>query len=134
MAHPTIQIDLLLHFAEDKRLYRAFDHIIAVSSCSLLVVPVQHIRGSFAGVLDGCPVPWEEVLDLIEAEGSDSNRLSDIAYIWPHLDPLYALYEQMHFERISLAGNTSNNIIRVSHPCGLRFAMTEPLGDFHEKN
>lgn len=131
----TVPIELLLTFSESGLLYRAYDHIIAATTFSLLVVPIQHVSGSFKKtVLDGCPVPWEEVLDLIEAEGADTNRASDVSYIWPYLDCLYALHAQMQFDRISLFGNTTKNIIRVTHPCGLRFAMTEPLGDIHEKN
>jgi len=63
-----VDIDILRGFSADGRLYRAFDHLIAARHGSLLMVPLIVLQGRFDGVVDGCPVPWEEVCAVLDNE------------------------------------------------------------------
>lgn len=66
---PLFRIPLvsLLAFAQDGRVFRSFDHLILARAGSLLLVPVWAADGDLRRVTDGCPVPWEEVFDVLDA-------------------------------------------------------------------
>lgn len=76
MSAAGVQVEVLVRFAADGRVWRSFDHLVAYSGTALLLVPVGLARGNLMAVLDGLPVPWEEVMAVIEAEGRDGHALS----------------------------------------------------------
>ena len=71
MTHPAflrLPLETLLPFAHDGRACRSFDHLIFSRVGSLLLVPVWAVVGDLRQVVDGCPVPWQEVCDVLDAQ------------------------------------------------------------------
>lgn len=71
MPHPSassIPLDLIAGFSATGRVYRAFDRLIAAQMGSVLLVPIWLSRGDLSGTVDGCPVPWDEIQDLLHLE------------------------------------------------------------------
>lgn len=70
MSHPAflrIPLETLSNFSQDGRVFRSFDHLIFARAGALLLVPVWAAVGDLRRVVDGCPVPWEEVFDVLDA-------------------------------------------------------------------
>lgn len=70
MAHPSLlrlSLEMLCAFSHDGRVFRSFDHLILPRAGSLLLVPVWAVVGDLRRVIDGCPVPWEEVCDVLDS-------------------------------------------------------------------
>lgn len=70
MTHPAffrLPLETLAGFSQDGRVFRSFDHLILPKNGELLLVPVWAATGDFRRVIDGCPVPWEEVFDVLDA-------------------------------------------------------------------
>lgn len=61
-----ISISAIAAFSHDGRVHRAFDHLIAAGAGTLLCVPLAASAGDLRQVVDGCPVPWDEVLTVID--------------------------------------------------------------------
>lgn len=66
-----VPLETLATFSEDGRVFRSFDHLILAKPGSLLLVPPWLVRGNFAEVVDRCPVPWQEVWDVLESPAVD---------------------------------------------------------------
>ena len=69
MISPIIEVSVsaIAAFAADRRVCRAFGHLIAAAPDALLLVPIGWTTGDLRAVVDGCPVPWEEVWAVIDA-------------------------------------------------------------------
>ncbi|MBW7903816.1 MAG: hypothetical protein H3C26_20295 [Rhodocyclaceae bacterium] len=69
MTPPLLRLPLetLLGFSHDGRAFRSFDHLIFAGAGSLLLAPAWSVSGDLRQVVDGCPVPWEEVFDVLDA-------------------------------------------------------------------
>lgn len=70
MAHPNafyLHISALEPFSADGTIYRAFDHLIASRMGTVLLAPIHAVQGDLTQVVDGCPVPWEEVGAVLDA-------------------------------------------------------------------
>lgn len=63
-------VDQIRSYVEGAPLYRAFGHLLAAGDGWLLAVPLTHLRGSLRDLIDGCPVPYFEVLAVVEYAGS----------------------------------------------------------------
>lgn len=75
MTHPSLRrfpLETLLGFSHDGRAFRSFDHLIFSQVGTLLLVPVWRACGDLRRVVDGCPVPWEEVWDVLDAPADAS--------------------------------------------------------------
>lgn len=73
MTHPAFlrfPLETLAGFSHDGRVFRSFDHLILARGGELLLVPVFMAAGDLRRVVDGCPVPWEEVFDVLDAPTS----------------------------------------------------------------
>lgn len=127
MTNQFFPIERLRHFSADSQVYRAFNHLIAARVGTLLMVPVHRVSGRCDGVVDGCPVPWEEVHAVLE---------------YPHnhpiteLDGLHCADEYVHLaemlgldllackiDRIAPMVNGEEKVLRLVHPCGVRYAV-----------
>lgn len=71
-----VQLETVGRFSTDGRVWRSFDHLVAWSGQALLMVPVGLARGNLLSVLDGLPVPWEEALAVLRAEGDGSHAVT----------------------------------------------------------
>lgn len=70
MSHPAflrLPLETLAGFSHDRRVFRSFDHLILPGVGSLLLVPIWAAEGDLRRVVDGCPVPWEEVCDVLDS-------------------------------------------------------------------
>lgn len=63
----TLPLNSLAPFSEDGRVFRSFGRLILARQGSVLLVPVALVQGDLTRVIDGCPVPWEEVADVLDA-------------------------------------------------------------------
>jgi hypothetical protein len=132
MAHPTflpylVNFDTLQGFSADGRVYRAYDHLIAATHGMLLVAPLIVVQGRFHDVVDGCPVPWEEVYGLIDSPHSpammDLVQLPVISFELDRLHPLGLDRNQWEFDFIGTHDDSRRNILRFTHASGVRCAI-----------
>lgn len=129
MAHPlqfpTASAQQLADFSDDGRLYRAFNHVVAAQSGSVLLVPMYLVRGDLSGVVDGCPVPWEEVDDVLRVAPAAVHDFDFEAEPYsPLLMRLAALFPgawRLDFVNIN---RSTHAAWRLQHACGPRFACT----------
>lgn len=61
-------IENLLTFAADGKIYRAFDHAVIASMGMVVAVPLEQTEGSLTGLIDRCPVPWQELWSVLDIE------------------------------------------------------------------
>lgn len=132
MTQPFFPIERLRMFSADGQVYRAFNHLIAARMGTLLLVPQLLVVGRLIDVVDGCPVPWEEVHAVLEypvtspvahadatlAEFNHQQRfdafclgLSPAECVLDHIAPLV---------------NGTEKVLRLTHPCGVRYAVVMP--------
>lgn len=112
-----LPLETLLPFTQDGRVFRAFDHLILARVGALLLVPVWRVAGDLRRVIDGCPVPWEEVCDVLDAPAL-SVVACDPADALVRLSPTGWQREFFH-----LARRDNRRVKRLVHPAmGLRFA------------
>lgn len=132
MAHPKflpfmVAIEELRRFSQDGALYRAYDHLIAAAHGVLLVAPLIVVQGRFDRVVDGCPVPWEEVFAVIDSESlpfmMDLVRMPQITAELDRLDSLGLDRHQWEFDFIGTHDDTRRNILRLTHVSGVRYAV-----------
>lgn len=114
---PHLPLEKLLPFAQDGRVFRAYDHLILARVGALLMVPVFRVSGDLRRVVDGCPVPWEEVCDVLDAPAMTVavclNPPSDLA----HLAPIGWKREFFHLAR------RDRRVKRLVHTVtGMRYA------------
>lgn len=118
MIHTTTLVAL----SHDGRIYRAFGHLLVAHTGALVAVPLAHVDGWLADVVDGCPVPWLEALLVTEAQACELPvsrlALSQVArdhltrgegglWQWAPLEPLCAsvFIHQPDGLRIALAND-----------------------------
>ncbi|QZA80879.1 hypothetical protein [Deefgea piscis] len=89
-----LSLTTLRPFSLDGRLYRCFGHVLAAHHGSLLAVPLLACCGDFRQLIDGCPVPYDEALMVID---------TDVGYQSPDL-----VYQCLH-------GDTLNKLASVDH-------------------
>ena len=123
MIAPRTPLILIAAFAVDGRVFRAFDHLIAAGVGEILFAPVVIAEGDLCGVIDYCPVPWEEAWAVVDTPLDEARPLCDKDMTkWPRLSRLHAT--GWSFDEISIGNSAGPNksIERVSHNTGLRFA------------
>lgn len=62
-----VHVSTLAAFSASHQVFRVYGHLLAVAEGALVLVPLALVAGDCRGVLDGCPVPWEEVLAVLDA-------------------------------------------------------------------
>jgi len=130
MTSQFFPVDPLRRFSTNGLIYRAFNHLIAARMGTLLMVPMQLIAGRCDDLIDGCPVPWEEVHAVLEYPhqlirhphhdkggfgrfGTHAEQLINIG-----IDPAAC-----RLDHISPMINGEAKVLRLIHPCGVRYAV-----------
>lgn len=126
MTAPFFPVDRLRLFATDGQLYRAFDNLIAARMGTLLLVPFHLVIGRCDEVLDGCPVPWEDVFAVLEypvihpltnpSSWNMDNHIQQLEYMG--IDPAVC---EMDYITPMVGGE--EKVLRLVHPCGVRYAV-----------
>lgn len=123
MTAPFFSVERLKLFATDGQLYRAFDHLIAARMGTLLLVPFHLVVGRCDEVLDGCPVPWEDVFAVLEYPRRHVYTAliqDDLVEQLEHLGIDVAACER---DTITPMVNGPEKVLRLVHPCGVRYAV-----------
>lgn len=126
MNAPFFPIERLRLFAADSQVYRAFHHLIAARMGTLLLVPLHLVTGRCDAVVDGCPVPWEEVHAVLEypairpltntAVWTMDDHLQQLEYLG--IDP-----DACEMDFITPMVKGEEKVLRLVHPCGVRYAV-----------
>lgn len=120
-------LDRIRCFAAGAPLYRAFGHVLAAGDGWLLAVPLTHLRGSLRDLIDGCPVPYYEVLSVIEYTGPAMPiRPQSSAFGW-WVNRLATLAEvDWRFAPIRLSEGGAAVALFIQRG-GMRFAATQDV-------
>lgn len=120
-----ISLSVIAAFSLDGRVFRAFDHLIAAGVGELLLVPVGLAEGDLRGVVDGCPVPWEEAWTTLDAPLKQSVALDSELMQWRWARLLKVCRNGWQLDQIGL-GNSAGaqkSLDRMTHLSGVRFVQ-----------
>jgi hypothetical protein len=127
MNNIAIPLNLLSLFSADRQVYRAFGYLIAARIGTLLLVPPHLVLGDLAKVIDGSPVPGEEVYAVLEyppvhqltnpaAWPSSNDHVQQLEYLG--MDP-----SEFEIDTISPMVRGREKVLRLVHPSGVRYAV-----------
>jgi hypothetical protein len=125
MTNKSIHIYHLRQFSADGQVYRAFHSLIVARMGALLLVPLHLVSGRCDQVIDGCPVPWEEVYAVLEypvrpkqgeVRGELFKRVQMLSLVG--LDPT-----ECDMDHIAPMVNGRESVLRLVHSSGVRFAV-----------
>lgn len=125
----TIHTSALVPFSADGIIYRAFGHLIAARHGTVLLAPIHAVQGRLTEVVDGCPVPWEEVVAILSMpfDLALAFDFSDGSGYGPALRQLAHLAEAgWDMEPLQLRPESST-VWAFRHESGLRYALTGDL-------
>lgn len=132
MAHPnlfpSINVSQLAAFAGEGQLFRAFDHVVAALHGSVLLVPMYRAAGDLSRMVDGCPVPWDELDDVLRVE---RRAVHAIDFAAERYSPLVMGLAELapdgwDLDFMNVRGSQFQ-VWRFQHRCGIRFACTADL-------
>lgn len=118
----AIVMNTLLPFSASCRVYRAFGHAIAAESGLVMLAPLAAVDGPLHGLVDGCPVPWDEVWETLEAEPANPVLLDSPDFAAP-----VGRLAQLATNGWQLATLPALHSVVFCHDSGLRVAMTADL-------
>lgn len=118
-----LPVSAIAAFSANGRVHRAFNHLIAAAPGTLLCVPLVLAAGDLRGVVDGCPVPWEEVWAVLDQPPAGPIAVTQdlIAHSWPPLAAVLPPGWELDFVPLGRAPRPVCS--RLTHPCGVRFAQ-----------
>lgn len=122
---PLFHIDLLRAFSADEQVYRAFGYLVASRMGTLLLVPFHLVTGRCDDVVDGCPVPWEEVFAVLEYPSSIESEPFFANQRFKPLEILNLKQSEWVMDCITPMVNGTEKVLRLVHPCGVRYAVVE---------
>lgn len=116
-------VALAAAFSFDRRVYRAFGHLLAAGDGTLLIVPMAIANGDLRGVVDHCPVPWPEAWAVMDTEVERSIPMSPEVMRTEH--PALAEWSDTGWglDFITLGNSPRPKIPRLCHESGVRFAQ-----------
>lgn len=125
----TVSTHQLMQFTQTRQLYRAYDHLIAAQHGSVLITPLFMVNGNFSDVIDGCPVPWVEVMAILEDEALPFfMEFDQMPLVEKAMQPVTSIFtNDWDFDFISLEVEGPQNILRFIHPSGMRYAVASPI-------
>jgi len=123
MTIPFFLVERLQLFATDGQLYRAFDYLIAARMGTLLLVPFHLVVGRCDEVLDGCPVPWEDVFAVLEYPQQNKYTALIQDDLIEQLEHLCIDVTACERDTIAPMINGPEKVLRLVHPCGVRYAV-----------
>jgi len=105
----------------DGSVFRSYDHLLAAGAGTLLCVPMGLAAGDLRSVVDGCPVPWEEVFSVIDSGCATPLELPPnlVEHQYPALASLAR--EGWSMDLIALGAGRLRHA-RLIHVSGIRFA------------
>jgi len=118
----AIVMNSLLPFAANRRVYRAFGHAIAADCGLVMLVPLATLDGPLLGMVDGCPVPWDEVCQTLEAAPASPVLLDN-----PDFAGTVSRLAQLDTENWQLATMPALRSVVFCHESGVRVAITADL-------
>lgn len=132
MAHPSlfplINVSHLTQFAGDGGLYRAFDHVLAARPGSVLLVPMYRASGDLSRLIDGCPVPWDEVDEVLRLEQGAVHEFDFSAEFYSaRVMALAGLARDGWVLDFMQVRGSAHQVWRLVHRSGVRFACTADL-------
>lgn len=121
-----VSVSVIAGFAADGRVYRAFDHLLAVGAADLLLVPLGRTTGDLRHVTDGCPLPWPEVWTVIDADPKDIAATLNAPGTAVPVPPEAMCADHPRLALITPYGWTldllAHRMERLTHVSGIRFA------------
>lgn len=119
----AVHVRTVARFAADGRVWRAFDHLLALGAGGLLLVPVGLGDGDLRCVTDGCPVPWPEVWAVLDAPPAAPRQVSParLAALSPLAAASFAPYGWV--SEVVPAVGAVPTMLRLTAPDGVRLAM-----------
>ena len=129
MTAPFFSVERLQLFATDGQLYRAFGYLVASKTGTLLLVPFHLVIGRCDEVLDGCPVPWEDVFAVLEYQHAGeinpapANWRIGVVNMLKTLTSLGLDQEGCVLDHIQPMFHGPEKVLRLVHPCGVRYAV-----------
>jgi len=124
---PTLPLDRLAPFAAGGQVYHAFGRAIAAGSGTLLLVPADLLPSS-RGLLSGCPVPWEEVVQTRDLAPAQRMAFSEQ---WHCYGPMVRRVESLGLQGWDLVPMAIPHWRAAAalflHPSGVRYAITSDL-------
>lgn len=123
---PLFHIDLLRAFSADEQVYRAFGYLVASRMGTLLLVPFHLVTGRCDDVVDGCPVPWEEVFSVLEYPRQHIYTALIQDDLIEQLIHLGIDVADCELDTIAPMVNGPEKVLRLMHPCGVRYAVVMP--------
>lgn len=122
---PRVHVCQLAPFSGDGRLYWAFDHLIAARPGAILLVPLYVVLGQIEGALHGCPAPWDEICDVLQAERSHAAPADVRGAGSAMVAALADLAPEMWLEDRILTGGAI--AARYTHVSGITFAVAPDM-------
>jgi hypothetical protein len=116
-------IKTLLPFSSDRRAFRSFGHAIAAEPGLVAVVPLHLLEGSLLGLVDGCPVPWDEACTVIDADAAGAEVDLDN----PDFTDVVARLANVAVTGWRMAALPALRAVLFAHDCGLRVAISADL-------
>jgi hypothetical protein len=119
-----VHVEDIRKFSDTGFLYRSFDHLIAAKHGEILLVPIANVYGQLSNLVDGCPVPWEEVTAVLESPGENIVTMYDMIAIKPFMELLGPHRYEIFVDHIALYDGHPKNVTRCTHRTGIRYAIT----------
>lgn len=117
-----VSVSVLAAFSSSHRVFRAFGHLLASGDGSLLCVPQVLASGDLRQVVDGCPVPWEEVWAVLDTAPRDPVQVHP-EVLAQRFRSLFSIAHVGWVEdRIPPFAAGRDEAMRLVHPSGVRFA------------
>ena len=123
-----VSLATIAEFTDDGEVYRAYVHALAACRGMVLLVPLELVNGDLTELVDGCPIPWEEVIAILESPQHSPAPLAD--HIQTVLGRPLGYIAPTHWDVDSLpVGNldSGSTVTRLSHPSGIRLAVLTAL-------
>lgn len=124
---PRIHVSQLAPFSGDGRVYWAFDHLIVGQAGTLLLVPLWVVHGPIINAVHGCPVPWEEVFDVLHTERVKTAQAHVDRSPSHIVAALGELVREMWLQDFIHTGGAL--AARFSHVSGITFAVAPDLAE-----
>lgn len=122
---PRVHVSQLAPFSGDGRVYWAFDHLIAARHGTVLLVPMWVMHGLLDGAVHGCPVPWDEVFDVLHTPRLKTQAAKVAGSPAPMVAALGDFAPEMWMvDSIITGGGVAT---RFSHVSGITFAAAPEL-------
>lgn len=122
---PRVHVRQLAPFSGDGRVYWAFDHLVAARSGAVLLVPMWVVHGPLDGCVHGCPVPWDEVFDVLHTPRHKAHQAPVAESASALVSALGDLTREMWMADSIITGG--GIAARFSHVSGIVFAAAPDL-------